>query len=249
MAVSPSTASLLAAWRRRSARRRRCRRSAPASVAPATDFGRAPISQSASASRGRDLDPFRDGHGRGKGPRRGSWARSSFHPVDAAGKADTQLEQVQGLLDAGVDALVVVPVDAAATNPIRDLAAAAGVPLVWAQPPAVRPRPGRLTPFVRLRLAPGRDARDAGARGPDRRPGWRGDPDGRPAHRGGGRPDRGLQGRRRALPRISASPARRWRAAAAPCARGGHGLALRPERQDRRDLRERRQAGLGASRA
>ena len=122
--------------------------SAPASVAPATDFGAGTDLAIGVSLPGPDLDPFLATVMEGAKARAAELGTVELHPVDAAGKADTQLEQVQGLLDAGVDALVVVPVDAAATDPIRDLAAAAGVPLVWLNRRPYDLAPDGSTPFV-----------------------------------------------------------------------------------------------------
>jgi inositol transport system substrate-binding protein len=122
--------------------------SAPASVAPATNLGVGADLAIGVSLPGPDLDPFLATVVEGARARAAELGTVELHPVDAAGKADTQLEQVQGLLDAGVDALVVVPVDAAATDPIRDLAAAAGVPLVWLNRRPYDLAPDGSTPFV-----------------------------------------------------------------------------------------------------
>jgi inositol transport system substrate-binding protein len=71
-----------------------------------------------------------------------------LHLADSEGRSDTQLDQVAAFVDAGVDALLVVPVDADATAPIADVAAAGSVPLVWlTRRPTALPADGS-TPFV-----------------------------------------------------------------------------------------------------
>lgn len=93
-------------------------------------------------------DPFLDAVMAAATARAGELGSVELHVAGAGGKAATQLEQVQAFVDGGVDALVVVPVDATATGTIEDLATSAGVPLVWLnRRPDELPSDGS-TPFV-----------------------------------------------------------------------------------------------------
>ena len=122
--------------------------SAPPSVVPSSGLGAGADLAIGLSLPGPDMDPFLATVVEGAKAKAGELGSVELQLIDAAGKADTQLEQVQGLLDAGVDALVVVPVDAAATDPIRDLAAAADVPLVWLNRRPYDLSPDGSTPFV-----------------------------------------------------------------------------------------------------
>ena len=61
-------------------------------------------------------------------------AEAAGHDVqaeDANGDISRQLDQVTNMVAAGVDALIVSPVDTAATGPITQLATQAGIPLIY----------------------------------------------------------------------------------------------------------------------
>jgi inositol transport system substrate-binding protein len=51
--------------------------------------------------------------------------------VSAEGSSETQLEQVQAFVDEGVDAVIIVPDDTGATEPLTSLVRGAGIPLVY----------------------------------------------------------------------------------------------------------------------
>ena len=122
--------------------------SAPSSVAPPTELGAGADLAIGLSLPGPDPDPFLATVVDAAKARATELGSVELDIVDAADKADTQLEQVAALLEAGVDALIVVPVDAAATDPIRDLAAGADVPLVWLNRRPYDLAPDGSTPFV-----------------------------------------------------------------------------------------------------
>jgi len=65
--------------------------------------------------------------------------------VSAEEKADIQLGQVENFVSQGVDAIIIIPVDTEATQPMTDAAIKANIPLVY-----VNRRPAGLDKFPQV---------------------------------------------------------------------------------------------------